>query len=71
MPFLSSACGIYIAELTSIVRDFAAQGPFFPGNNPTTPPHLPAAMPYKPYRCRNLNEPRQETRMPQPGEPHG
>jgi hypothetical protein len=43
----------YIAELTSVVRDFAAQGPFFPGDNLTTPSQIPAVMPYKPYRYRS------------------
>jgi hypothetical protein len=43
----------HLAELASVVRGFVAQGPFFPGDNLTAPPHIPAVMPHKPYRYRS------------------
>jgi hypothetical protein len=36
-------------ELTGYVHRFAAQGPFWPGDNLVAPPHEPHTLPYKPH----------------------
>jgi hypothetical protein len=40
----------HLDELTGHVRRFAAEGPFWPGDNLVTPPREPRVLPYKPYR---------------------
>lgn len=40
----------HLDELTGHVRRFAAEGPFWPGDNLVAPPREPRVLPYKPYR---------------------
>ncbi|WP_346053895.1 hypothetical protein [Amycolatopsis dongchuanensis] len=42
----------HLDELTGHVRRFAAEGPFWPGDNLVTPPREPRVLPYRPYRSR-------------------
>jgi len=39
-----------LGELTAQVRRFAADSPFWPGDDLVPPPSQPRTMPYKPYR---------------------
>jgi hypothetical protein len=40
----------HLDELPGHVRRFAAEGPFWPGDNLVAPPREPRVVPYKPYR---------------------
>jgi hypothetical protein len=42
----------HLNELVGCVRRFAAEGPFWPGDDLVAPSREPRVLPYKPYRSR-------------------